>query len=42
MIVDIHAHYFPKTYLELLMRIGDGLLVVARALHGDALVVGAP
>jgi hypothetical protein len=26
MIVDIHAHYFPKAYTDLLMRIGGRTL----------------
>ena len=41
MIVDIHAHYFPKTYIELLMRIGGRSLpeaarpITARPMRED-------
>jgi hypothetical protein len=35
MIVDIHAHYFPKAYTDLLMRIGGRTLPEAARLLND-------
>ena len=47
MIVDVHAHYFPKAYTDLLLRIGGrslpeaALLCAWKAFGADHLVAGS-